>query len=152
MSNNSWKCQKCGDKNEGTTCVNCGGPKATGAAPHGMKFNIWAIADLLLALFLIMSLAQVAPTFGEVFKQVGGQLPWLTEVICRMGTALKPYGHSLAGATAILGVLFLRSEHKEKVEVKHMIYLFLFLLAFLIVLMTGLFMPMFYLGNQANGH
>jgi hypothetical protein len=150
MAFSSWRCQKCGDQNEGPTCLNCGEPKATGAAPHGVKFHIWAIVDLFLALFLIMVLSYSAPSFGEVFKQVGGDLPWLTQIICRLGTHLKPYGHGLAIATLFLGIYFLRSEYKEKVQLKHAVYLFLILFALLIVLITALFMPMFYLGNQAS--
>jgi type II secretory pathway component PulF len=118
---------------------------------HGVKFYVWAIIDFVLAELLIAALANSVPAFGDVFKQYGGKLPWLTEIVCRLGYSFGPYGHGLAIAVGVLGGLFFFTPAiKEKVEFKFVIYLFFFLMILLIILLIGLFSPMFYLGGPAK--
>ena len=125
--------------------------KAVGANTHGVKFHIWAFIDFILAELLIMVLAKAVPSFGDVFKQYGGKLPWLTEAVCRLGYSFAPYGHFLAVAVVFMGGLFFFNRTiKKKVEFKYVMYLFLFLMVLLIILLVGMFSPMFYLGEPAK--
>jgi hypothetical protein len=123
----------------------------TGTSARGVKFYVWTIIDFVLAEFLIAVLAKAVPDFGDVFKQYGGKLPWLTEVICRLGYVFAPYGHRMALAVGILGCLFFFVPAiKKKIEFKFVIYFFFFLMILLIILLIGLFSPMFFLSGPAK--
>src|SRR5579859_5219965 len=106
MSESSWYCQKCGNKNDGLACGACGGPRLTGATAYGVKFHIYALLDFALVFAMLMVLVDMVSTFGDVFKSFGASIPWLTGVICSLGYFLQPYGRGLMIAIGCLAGLF----------------------------------------------
>ena len=137
MSKSIWTCRKCGEKNDGAACSQCGNPKRH---PFDNKFLIFL--DCFLILLILFVFLKVVPTFADVFSQFGGSIFPPMALLIKLSNFTKTILGKIvltSGCVVIL-VSFVQAIIK-KMGFKYWAILFWILLLVLMFLIITLFMP-----------
>ena len=133
MPQTIWYCQKCGFKNEGQFCDQCGGAKLISESSHIIFYNIFLVLISILGLTNWLVLAKVVPTFTDVYSSFGAKLPWNVSLICSLGRCLEPF--KTMGFLFIFGLIIffvINPDIKKKTKISYLIFTFFFLLFLLL--------------------